>query len=297
MKEFSVALNVTVSIADLHTMEDFVMEYTDPSVIEQELEGIEDSNLEEAYHSFPSAKHSLAINNLEIVFDRITLFLYSHNLSRDKSIDLRNHIDSIFNDTKSAEEKKLRREYLVLLDYLWKSQLWCGAEFRKETRPDFILQIQGSNNTIGVEITEFKTKAIGELLSISSVNFGKGKTIGDIKETAIIRFKNSADKFIFSEIDGFACISTGLIDTVENQKHYSETISKKYEKYKDFLDQFDKFVLVCDARLTSALSCVSDAKQVLEFVRLSNPAICNFNVHILYNGKDTKKTLLYKGHF
>jgi len=52
MKEFSVALNVTVSIADLHTMEDFVMEYTDPSVIEQELEGIEDSNLEEAYRNY-----------------------------------------------------------------------------------------------------------------------------------------------------------------------------------------------------------------------------------------------------
>lgn len=249
------------------------------------------------YHSFPSAKQSLVIDNLKIDFDRITLFLYSHNLSRDKSIDLKNYIDEIFNNTKNAEEKKLRREYLVLLDYLWKLQLWQKAEFRKETRPDFILQIQGSNDTIGVEITEFKTKAIGELLNISSVNFGKGKNVGDIKETAITHFKKSAEKFIYSEIDGLACISTGLIDTIENQKHYAQTVSKKYEKYKASLDQFGKFVLVCDARLTSSLSCISDAEQVLEFVRLSNPAICNFNVHILYNGKDTKKTLLYKGYF
>ena len=70
--------------------------------------------------------------------------------------------------------------------------------------------------------------------------------------------------------------------------------SKKYEKYKDSLDQFDQFILVCDARLTSSLSCVSDAHQVLEFARLTNPNMHNFNVHFLYSGKDTKGTLLYK---
>ena len=49
MKEFTINLDVTVSIADLHVMEDFVMEYTDPSVIEQALEDIADSDREEAY--------------------------------------------------------------------------------------------------------------------------------------------------------------------------------------------------------------------------------------------------------
>lgn len=50
MKEFTIDLDVTVSIADLHVMEDFVMEYTDPSVIEQALEDIADSEREGAYH-------------------------------------------------------------------------------------------------------------------------------------------------------------------------------------------------------------------------------------------------------
>jgi len=47
-KEFTIDLDVTVSIADLHVMEDFVMEYTDPSVIEQALEDIADSEREGA---------------------------------------------------------------------------------------------------------------------------------------------------------------------------------------------------------------------------------------------------------
>lgn len=50
MKEFTIDLDVTVSITDLHVMEDFVMEYTDPSVIEQALEDIADSEREGAYH-------------------------------------------------------------------------------------------------------------------------------------------------------------------------------------------------------------------------------------------------------
>ena len=246
------------------------------------------------YHSFPNAKHSLTIDNIDIVFDRITLFIYSHNLSRPSSSNLRNHIDRILDYIMTTEEKKLRREYLVLLDYLWKSQLWEVANFKKARHPDFILQFCDSNDIIGLEVTEFKTKAIGELFNISNANFGKGKTIEQIKETASKRFKKSADKFIYSEIDGLAYVSTDLIDTVENQKHYAETISKKYEKYKDSLDQFDQFILVCDARLTSSLSCVSDAHQVLEFTRLTNPNIHNFNVHFLYSGKYTKGTLLYK---
>ena len=48
-KEFIINLDVTVSIADLRVMEDFVMEYTDPSVIEQALEDIADSDREEVY--------------------------------------------------------------------------------------------------------------------------------------------------------------------------------------------------------------------------------------------------------
>ena len=48
-KEFIINLDVTVSIADLRVMEDFVTEYTDPSVIEQALEDIADSDREEVY--------------------------------------------------------------------------------------------------------------------------------------------------------------------------------------------------------------------------------------------------------
>jgi len=52
MKTFSTTLDVTISTADLHYMEDFIAEYTDPSVIEQALDGVADSDLEQAYRNF-----------------------------------------------------------------------------------------------------------------------------------------------------------------------------------------------------------------------------------------------------
>ena len=52
MKNFSASLDVTVSIADLNYMEDFIAEYTSPSVIEQALEGVPTNELETAYRNF-----------------------------------------------------------------------------------------------------------------------------------------------------------------------------------------------------------------------------------------------------
>ena len=52
MKNYFVTLDLTISISDLHYMEDFVMEYTHPSVIEQALEGVEESALDQAYRNF-----------------------------------------------------------------------------------------------------------------------------------------------------------------------------------------------------------------------------------------------------
>ena len=52
MTNYFANLNVTVSIADLRCMEDFVAEYTNPSVIEQALEGVADNDLDRAYRTF-----------------------------------------------------------------------------------------------------------------------------------------------------------------------------------------------------------------------------------------------------
>lgn len=52
MTNYFANLNVTVSIADLRCMEDFVAEYTNPSVIEQALEGVPASEQETVYRNF-----------------------------------------------------------------------------------------------------------------------------------------------------------------------------------------------------------------------------------------------------
>ena len=52
MKNFTTTLDFTFSIADLHCMEDFILEYTDASVIEQELEGIPECDIDRVYYDF-----------------------------------------------------------------------------------------------------------------------------------------------------------------------------------------------------------------------------------------------------
>ena len=52
MTNYFANLNVTVSTADLRCMEDFIAEYTDPSVVEQALEGVADNDLDRAYRNF-----------------------------------------------------------------------------------------------------------------------------------------------------------------------------------------------------------------------------------------------------
>ena len=51
MKTYTTTLDVTISIAELHYMEDFVAEYISPSVIEQALEGVSTDELDAAYRT------------------------------------------------------------------------------------------------------------------------------------------------------------------------------------------------------------------------------------------------------
>jgi len=52
MKTYTITLDVTISIGELHCMEDFLAEYTSPSVIEQALEEVPTDELDSAYRTF-----------------------------------------------------------------------------------------------------------------------------------------------------------------------------------------------------------------------------------------------------
>ena len=52
MKKFSITVDAIVSTGDLHYMEDFVSEYTDPSVIAQAVDGVPEDEIERAYNEF-----------------------------------------------------------------------------------------------------------------------------------------------------------------------------------------------------------------------------------------------------
>ena len=52
MKSILVAVESEISVGDFHYMEDFVMDYTSPSVFEQLLEDVPEAEIERTYRSF-----------------------------------------------------------------------------------------------------------------------------------------------------------------------------------------------------------------------------------------------------
>ena len=52
MKNILIAVESEISVGDFHYMEDFVMDYTSPSVFEQLLEDVPEAEVERTYRSY-----------------------------------------------------------------------------------------------------------------------------------------------------------------------------------------------------------------------------------------------------
>ena len=231
------------------------------------------------FSSFIQARYTVEDGPYYCDFDRLSLHIYEHNLNKDDFYELGLSLRKHFLSSHKKDARKARKEFISLLLYFKCIGNWESITFEKCTRPDFILR---TPETIGLEITEFTTKEDSILKNIASENFGSGKTVAEIEAAAFEKHKYNASVYQYYDFG----IASPIVDITEIKRDFAEGIAKKYDKYKSDLSSFSKFIILCDTRLSIAITHDYDADEVIEIVKKNHPLMHGFSVHILYENSN-----------
>lgn len=250
----------------------------------QILDQIVDTILNEhhyGYRNFEEAKHTITIQTppIQFVYDRLSLYIYHHNLSKEGYDYVRKHLCTYFDSADHREDYKASCEYNILLHLHFLSSICAGSSISKETRPDFILS---GAKRIGIEVTELTTPFDSIQEAICKANFGQGKTANEIHASALQKHGQKANTYTYQTICGSAVIGSGLQDINANKDIYRDEIIKKWNLYANMIPQFDQFIILCDGRSPIGITSHWDADDIMDRVRDKCPDIKNCTVCILY---------------
>lgn len=229
------------------------------------------------FQTFAEAKHTISLDNRSIhyTYDRLSLTVYSHSLTKDEYSYLGRKLRNDYAELFSREDEKQRKEYGVLLSFVSLNNNFADFSIQKEVRPDFVLS---GHQRIGIEVTEFTTQTDSVMATICNQNFGKGLSAEAIENNAVRKHGQKAKNYYFHNIEGTVAIGAGLQDINHNKAIYAEEIITKYNKYKSEFDKFDEFIILCDARMTLGVTSQWDAKDVVDIAKekceLQNCTIC-----------------------
>ncbi len=216
-----------------------------------------------SYRTLAEAKRELHIGDLVYCFDALSLCVYHHNLSDKDFGNLGRQLSDYYEAHKSNDEQKQRRETATLFHYLIDASCpYSAYEIKKALHPDFVLC---GKKTIGVEVVELTTEYDKVLQRISAQNFGKGKTIKEIQKDALVVHGAKAKDYTYEAIDGAVAVGTGLIDVTQTKHHFSEQINGKRRKYEGLIDNFDTFIILCNAQHRIEITSEYDAAEIIQY--------------------------------
>lgn len=231
------------------------------------------------YKTFDEAKTLIEMDNKTCEFDRLSLRIYSHNLSTEEYRVLCKQMRLKHDLAFSREDQKAISEYGILLDYLQLKSSYSGMEISKQIRPDF--HLRGASSYIGIEVTELTTPEDSVLKSISKQNFGIGLTAKEIQENAIKKHGKKAKEYSYYDLGNTTAIGSGVFDCFYKKSKYAAEIIKKYDLYRDMVNCFDRFIILCDAREPVSVTHKIDSDEIIQIVKSKIPDACGFNVAIL----------------
>lgn len=236
------------------------------------------------FSSFEEAKATISTQAVECRYDRISLHVYSHNLSPEEFSLLEKAIaikceERLKEKRLKKEDQKSRKEYGVLLHMMLLDECYERAKIIKKTQPDFVLE--NERGKIGVEVTEFTTQEDKVLYAISKDNFGQGKSIDAIKRDSVEKHGQKANAYRYTAEDGINIVIRPMFDTIAQQAQYADEILKKHTSYKASFSEYDRFIILCDGRYAACLSSKSDSENVLSLAKEKNADMCGFTLKIL----------------
>ena len=230
--------------------------------------------------SFREAKTTISVQKYYCTFDRISLCVYSHNLSSEEYYAFGNILTQKFEANHSREEQKTRTEYGVLFHLIILQNIYTDFIITKQERPDFILN-GNKNEKIGIEVTEFTTERDSVISRISKQNFRKGFSALELKDIAFKTHGSKAKDYEYYDLGNSIAIGTGLINVIDQHKKYADEIIKKFNKYKTSFSLYDKFIVLCNGQHSMCLSSFDDSASIVSLAKEKEPMISGFTLHIL----------------
>ena len=237
------------------------------------------------YRSLPEAKKEIYFGDIKHCFDALSFCTYYSSLNHQQKSELSKILFDHCDKNMSNEERKCRKEYESLFHYLqMPNNPYRDYSISKETRPDFVL---AGERAVGIEVVEFITEQQGIMNKIANKNFGRGKSAEEIYQAAKNKHGSKAERYTFSDSYGTATISLkGLEDANQSQLLFASKILSKWHKYKEITNCFERFIVLCDARYTIAVTDKTDCDDIMNYLEKLNSNISNFTICILYDGNN-----------
>ncbi len=240
------------------------------------------------YRTLDEAKKVISVGNLEYCFDALSLQPYYHNLTEEYESMINQSINEFLESIRTPEEQKERKERESLFYYLQDDSCqYKSYEIQKTIRPDF--QLIGEK-TVGVEVVELTLQTYKVLQRISKENLGKGKSIKQIRKDAICKHGEKAREYRYDDSDGLKSIGTELISSHYAIGQYAKQIIEKMVKYKTIGNQFDDFLVLCDARYIVEISNEENLKEVAKLVYSNDDLNLEIRIIILWEDGEIVRT-------
>ena len=204
------------------------------------------------------------------------MVIYSHNLDWDSLVYLMDKLTQLFDSSHTRKEIQSRNEYSSLLSlYLSCPELFLNTNISKQIRPDFILY---NSKRIGLEVTTLTTERDSVMGKIAKQNYGKGKSVEELRQSAFARHGDKAYIYRYSQIDNLSYIGSPVISLDEDKPTYINKIIQKFNSYKSIMGSFDEFILLCNTEL---LFDEHDTEEIAKELRTAHPNITGFTLYIL----------------
>ena len=224
-----------------------------------------------SFSSFEEAKAKVEMYDKFIEYDRITLVIYEHNLSIEEFKIFIRKLHCLWKEKRiNKEEKKRRKEYITLFYYIQKNIHLMSAKIHKEERPDFVLTLDDGSRW-GIEETELTTPSDKVLDAIMRDFSGTELCEEEIKMKAEKKHGAKANNYYIKKYGKTLVVGAGMFSIKPRKELFSQKILRKNEKYKDIIDTFDKFIILCDA--TNGIEVISqqDAEDIFDIISEKAP--------------------------
>ena len=199
------------------------------------------------YSSFSEAKYTLSFGLFVrkfIVFDRLSLCIYEHNLSHDEYELFCKERNRLY-IPRNNDYDKCRIEYGILFHYLICKPTLADYIVTKTERPDF--ELKKGEHSIGIEITQLTTpyeKVMDRIVSMS----GKGISVDELKTKAEARHGKKANDYNYHNINGTSVVGTKTLRPDNIREMFVQQILNKYGLYETKIEEYNDFVILCNAQ-------------------------------------------------